>query len=507
MALGVLAVREVPTWPAGAYTIDAWQEANPHRDGREVAQLPLLEEHPCPFADEPHAQGVRCATLVVAADRGTDAAAATEHGPAGTELGPAVMELAVAILPATGTARSDPVLYLEGGPGGASVAWFDDWMRDGWPSRADRDLVLLDQRGTGYSSPQLGCPEYLEAVADEELDALRTCHDRFVADGVDLATVSTPAHAADVEDLRVALGVEHWNLLGTSYGSRVALRVVERYPDSVRSVILDSAYPPEVEALYEEAENAVAAIEVLLAACAADAACAAAYPDLAERFAQAIARLDADPVEIDGVAASGRDLVSSVVQALYDPTLIPQLPRLIDLTARDPEAGLEELFDDLGYLAYRRGTVETFRESDGTFYSVECREEAATIDREEALRRARAVDGPARDAAAAQVELTLDICASWSSGRAERWERDRVVSDVPALILAGAFDPVTPIAWGERAAAGLTNGTLVTFPDLGHALVLGGDCPVGLMQAFVHDPTRVVDTACVEGRTVRWEIR
>ena len=499
MALGVVAFEQVRSWIEDPYTVAAWQEANPHRTDRDTSTLPLLEWHDCPFAREPQGADVACATLVVPADR--------RPGADSSE----VMELAVAVLPALGEPRDDPVLYLEGGPGGPAVGWYDEWMLDGWPSQEDRDLILLDQRGTGYSSPQLGCPEYLEAMAYEEVAAMRTCHDRFRAEGVDLSTVSTPEHAADVEDLRVAMGIQRWNLLGTSYGSRIALRVMDLYPEGVRSAVLDSAYPPQVESLYHEPASAAAAIDALFAACAADAACAGAYPDLAGVFERAIAQLDRDPVELDGVQTTGDDLVYGVVQALYDPTMPALLPRLVSTVESDPDAALEELFEGLGYLAYgtergSRSTVPTWRESDGTFFSVECREEAATIDRSEALARASSVRSPASSALSGQLRLTLDICDLWDSGVAEPWERDPVEADIPTLVLAGSLDPVTPPEWGRLTSSGLPASTFVEFPDLGHALVLGGSCPLSLMEQHIQRPGDPIDDGCWQARAIAWSL-
>lgn len=335
---------------------------------------------------------------------------------------------------------------------------------------------------------------------------MRRCHDRFVAAGIDLAMVSTPAHAADVEDLRIALGIEQWNLLGTSYGSRIALRVMDRYPDGVRSVVLDSAYPPEIETLYHEVAVAAGAVEALFAACAEDATCASVYPDLATTFRRAVDGLMDDPIEVDGLYVDGDDLVYGVLHGLYDPELTARLPELIHTAVTDPDTAMNELFDGLGYLdhAGRRGTVPTWTESDGTFYSVECREEVNTVDRTHALMRASEVDDLIATPLVARLYLTLDICDLWTSGTAEPGERDPVVSDIPTLVLAGSLDPVTPPAWGMVAADNLANSTFVEFPDQGHALILGGECPMELMAEHLHDPGGELDRSCLEGRSVPW---
>jgi pimeloyl-ACP methyl ester carboxylesterase len=501
--LMLAAVARVAVWLLDdPYDVAAWAEANPHRAARDTSTLPLLEPHPCPFEGEPGSMSVTCATLVVPADR--DAAP-------GSPAAATVVELPVAVLPARGPgpARADPVLYLEGGPGGSSVAWFDLWAEDGWPSDRDRDLVLLDQRGTGYALPSLGCDDVARSDPGEEAAALRVCHDAWVAAGIDLATVSTPAHAADVADLRTVLGVEEWNLLGVSYGTRVALRVLSDHPEGVRSVVLDSVYPPEVEALYEEVGNGLTAFQQLFAACDDDPVCAREHPDLATTFATLLARLDRDPVELDGTPLSGDELVLATYEALYDPSLIAELPGWLAAGADDP-AALGGLVDAVGWRRARwppsaltlsrraadGATVPAYADSDGTFYSVECREEAATIDAEEALHRARGHDHPAAPALTRVLEQTLDTCAGWRSGRADPRERERVVSDVPALLLAGALDPVTPPSYAQRAVAGLGAGRLVEFPGAGHAVIAAGACPAALIETFLDDPAAPLDTAC-----------
>jgi pimeloyl-ACP methyl ester carboxylesterase len=515
LALLVLAVVAVavgwllPQLFGDPYVVSAWAEANPHRAERDTSTLPLLERHACPFAGEYGADGVECATLVVPADRSVTPPVAP--GPFD------LVELAVAIVPARGpggATRSDPIVYLEGGPGGASVGWFDLWAEEGWPSDRERDLILLDQRGTGYSTPSLGCEDVAWSDPGEEADALRGCHDAWVAAGIDLTTVSTPAHAADVADLRVALGIEEWNLYGVSYGSRVALRVLSDHPEGVRSVVLDSVYPPEVEALLEEVGNGVAAFEALFDACEASPACAAANGDVRATFAAVVAAFDREPVDLDDgqPPVTGDDVVQATYAALYDPEVLADLPAHLTAALEDPVA-IEQLLEAVWWGpppsaartwpprgSARRGslpaTVYAFEDSDGTFYSVECREEVATVDGVDALRRGAEVDHPAAPALTRTIEETLELCAAWRSGRAEPRERDRVISEVPTLLLAGALDPVTPPSYAERAAAGLSAGRLVVFPGAGHAVIAAGECPRHLVGAFLDAPDAPVDASC-----------
>ncbi|MCA9904902.1 MAG: alpha/beta fold hydrolase, partial [Anaerolineae bacterium] len=190
-------------------------------------ELPYVELTDC-WMDLPdglvEGDDVDCGLLFVPEDR-TDPDSAT-------------IELAVAILYASeDDVQPDPIIYLAGGPGGNAVDELEAWVDI--PYIQDRDLILLDQRGTGYSFPSLNCPE----IEESEDDATQACRDRLVADGVNLQAYNSAENAADVADLRVALGYDEWNLYGISYGTRLAQTIVRDYPQGIRSVILDSAYP------------------------------------------------------------------------------------------------------------------------------------------------------------------------------------------------------------------------------------------------------------------------
>ena len=255
----------------------------------------------------------------------------------------------------------DPLIYIVGGPGGSALAEFNEiygWFR---PLRRDRDLILYDQRGTLLAEPVLDCAHDDAPPTQAEIDAasarvsaellpldandvaLFRCAAQLQAQGVDLAHYDTATHAHDLLDLVAALGYQHFNLYGTSYGTRIALEVMRRAPDGLRAVVLDSVYPPTVNAY--ETPHAVATLEVLaraFAACVADDACDAAYPELAARFELARAQLDADPLALPlswQPHFDGNDLLQLLLTRL-DSTLLPYLPRLIDEVARRESATL-----------------------------------------------------------------------------------------------------------------------------------------------------------------------
>ena len=412
----------------------------------------------------------------------------------------------------------DPVVYLEGGPGGsaleAAAYTFNQRLA---PFLADRDVIILDQRGVGYSEPALDCPEVVELgyeMLDEDLspeealaqttDAICDCHDRLVSEGVNLRAYNSAESAADLNDLRVAMGYEEWNLFGTSYGTRLALTAMRDYPEGIRSVILDSTYPPQVS-LYEEfLANADRAFTVFFEGCAADPTCSEDYPDLETVFHQLVDHLNASPVAFEvrhalsgetyDVLFDGDALLGFVFQSLYATEIIPVLPKVIlDVN----EGNLEMLAVLLGsYIA------QTEFVSLGMQYSVQCGEEVHF-----------SAPGDFAAAAAAYPELQgllgsdptlgeslFTICEIWGGEEADPIENELVSSDMPTLVLAGEYDPITPPAWGELAADTLDNSFYYEFRGVGHGASLSGEeCPLSVALAFLDDPTTEPDTSCVAG--------
>jgi pimeloyl-ACP methyl ester carboxylesterase len=438
------------------------------------------------------------------------------------------VKLAVAIIRSRAAQpRPDPLLYLEGGPGGSAVYDPAFWYES--PFLEQRDIILLDQRGTGYSLPSLNCPE-LEGddvvTFDDEVRAARDCRERLAGEGVDLKQYNSAATAADIADLRVALGKQQINLFGVSYGTRAALTVLRDYPTGIRSVILDSTYPPEVDAYTEGAATAAAAIEVLFEGCAADPDCAAAYPQLEPRFYQLVARLNRRPAVLERTdpdsgesyeeRLDGDGLVSYLVDWLYDTWALPYLPRALGEAAAGRYEPLVMLLDgttDEGAELERRvrlgardalGVMDTSAEergdvtdSEGLFYSVECREELIFGDLAAARRALQPYATVLHDPLMATLEQTAAICDVWNAGRARALEDRPVTSDIPALVLAGEYDPVTPPHWGEAAAGRLSRSFFFEFPGTGHGVVFSDTCPERIAAAFLDNPGQAPRATCL----------
>lgn len=290
------------------------------------------EENACPFADLA-GESVTCGTLYVPENR-----LRADSG---------LIELAFAILPANGSTPSPhPVVYLEGGPGGSALLGIDVWLTSAL--REDYDIILFDQRGTGYSTPSLAC-DLEEANANLD-DPAAACYERLSGQGIDLGAYNSAQSAADIDDLLRVLNIPSAHIFGVSYGTRLALTMMRDYPQRIRSVILDAVYPPHVNAYESAVLWQHEAYERLFADCAADSACRSAYPNLRNTFYGAVDQLNRNPQTFsDGfedVEFDGSYLMSFLFEALYETDSLPYLPRLIaDIAEGNPDA-LVDFYDD-----------------------------------------------------------------------------------------------------------------------------------------------------------------
>jgi pimeloyl-ACP methyl ester carboxylesterase len=469
--------------------------------------LPRISEVDCWF-DVPAGDTIECGVLTVPAARDADGQAIVDAG---------TMDLAFAVFrTAADDAQPDPIVYLEGGPGGnalqAAALIFNSRFRI---YAQDRDLIIFDQRGTGYSQPALACPELTDLtfeMLDMDLsreqsleisrDVLVECRDRLVAEGADLASFNSRESASDLNDLRQALGYDEWNVLGVSYGTRLALTAMRDHPEGIRSVVLDSAYPLQADLYQDVIYSADRAFRKLFDGCTADAACAAAYPDLEARFYTLVDKLNETPAamqitnpangETYDAIFNGDGLIGLVFQMLYQTNIIPTLPLLIDQIDRE----------DYTTLALLQGSLLQNLDfvSIGQQLSVQCHEEAS-FPPPDARDRA---DIPAQLQAAFDYAATLGpaiytVCDSWQAGAADPIENHPVSSDIPTLVLMGEYDPITPPTYGESVHESLSSSYLFQFPGYGHGLSLtGSGCPVDMVLAFFDNPTEAPDASCID---------
>ncbi len=464
-----------------------------------VAQdkVPRFESADCHFETEEALEGIDCGELVVWENR--------ERHEEGT------LRLAVAILRSTADEpEPDPLVFLSGGPGGRSVHHTprrlesDFWSRH----REDRDLVFYDQRGTGYSQPDF-CEEldqvlyttrFLGLPPEEEqarrVEAVRDCREAMLAKGVDFSAYNSQTSARDLDDLRRTLGYQQWNLLGISYGTRLALTAMRESPSGIRSVILDSTSPPNARIWVESPGIFLQLIERVFAQCASDEACRDAFPELESKFYAWLDRLEQNPVELNMQDTNrfpeGRLVVdhsvaiSGVFQGLYNRQFPSILPLLVHEGGPENEHVWRVLADRLV-----RPPEQISR---GLNLSVNCYEvapfnppELLDAARREHPRIGEVVDGRSRHAE----------CAAWHDERADSSYFEPVRSELPTLIIGGEFDPVTPPEYGRLVAETLPNSTFVEAPAHGHGVTPHTACTRDLVSAFLEDPDRALDTSCV----------
>jgi len=447
--------------------------------------LARFDPAPCPYPEGviPAHERVDCGYLTVPEDR-TAASART-------------IRLAVAILrsPNPNPVR-DPVLYLSGGPGSSALDFLNYWIERAATLRGNRDILLLDQRGTGYSEPNLDCWEFDALFAatrtetpdsdewiERQVDTATQCRDRLLAEGVNLSAYNTAQSAADVKDLRVALGIFEWNLYGHSYGTRLALTVLRDFPGGVRSAVLSAPLPPQARWWEEAALNAERAFNQVFTGCARDRACATAFPDLQRRAFDIVDTLNASPliVSVPDPATGaptpqlvdGQGFLEGGFSAMYESELIPYLPLAVAQVSAGNYAVVEGFAANLGNTPIR-----------GMWYSVMCHDEAPFNDPEVV---AASQAAHPRYAEFAQFEAAQAVCALWGAGEAGPIEDEPVRSDVPTLLLHGAYDPIHPPAWGQIAASTLRNSTFILLPASGHGGGLGV-CGQALAAEFIAQP-------------------
>lgn len=461
-----------------------------------MADVPVFEPAACPFEVPANTAGLRCGYVEVPEDRSK---------PAGRRL-----RLAVAILESFAqNPQPDPLLYLTGGPGGGSLQYVPARLDSSFWNRyrQDRDLVFFDQRGTGFSDPAF-CLELdlalhasslaglsLDQQVQQDLAAVEACRDKMLATGIDFAQYNSASNALDIADLRLALGIEEWNVLGLSYGTRLALVTLREAPDGIRSVVLDSVYPPNAPVISRRA-NFSGSLRLAFDRCTADPACHAAFPNLEEDFYAMLADYDTNPMEIamtdlvrfpEGrIVVDGAVIAAGVYQGFYSGNFVELFPLLI----RETRARNRDLLKAMANGLIRN--PHSMRR--GLNLSIQCRESVgrATLEQLAAERAAY----PELDIWRGS-ENRMAYCDAWHQERAGADFAEAVRSDIPTLLIAGDFDPISPPSFARLASEALPNGTLVVVPGEGHSVVPTSECTRDLVARFLTNPWATPDTECV----------
>lgn len=408
-------------------------------------------------------------------------------------------KLAVVVIRASRQpAPPDPVVYISGGPGSPLTVYADYQARH--PYDPGRDLILVDQRGIGYSEPNI-CPDVagkllgpdFAAAASPASDAqdrlkslFMTCRDSAKARGIDLDDFGTTTTVEDFDRVRQALGIERWNVVGESYGTTVAMTLMARHPDTIRSAVLDSINPPDaLMSLWSS--RAIEARTAFFSMCERTEACAAAYPDLAGLYRQAVDRLERAPLTVPvppwtGWPGNQAALTASlfevvVAHLLYYPNNYPGLPRMI-AAVHDGET---HDFGDALAEVLRGGTAMNFAAN----AAVDCRERPHFRERL-----------PAGADTLEQLPL-YSVCGEWAG--LGPLPSVPAGTDVPTLVLAGQFDPNAPPAFSRHVADLIgDHARWIEFPAIGHNVMHFSDCGMRIVADFIERPMQAPDASCAE---------
>ena len=439
-----------------------------------------------PCGDKIDVNGAECGTLEVYENR---AAAAGRR-----------LSLNIAVLPALSRDRQpDPLFMLAGGPGVPATYLAPVTSGPMRRIREKRDIVLVDQRGTGDSHP-LDCealdPDstYYMLVPEFDPKPMEDCL-RDLLEDADVRHYTTPPAMDDLDDVRAALGYDQINLWGGSYGSRAALVYLRRHSEHVRTVILDGLAPTALQLPRYIGEDAARALELMFVDCEQAPECSSAFPLLRDKWEELLTRLEEEPEEVRlahprtgevGEFRISREGVVLLVRAtLYAAEASTLLPLIIERAYDHDYAPLLALADPWTDIVQEMSV--------GMLFSVLCSEDISRISEEE-----RQLMSEEPLLGSTLVDRWSSVCDSWPLGELPSDYHVPVVSDKPVLVLSGELDPVTPPRWGERVARHLSNSRHVVVPGVAHGTLSTG-CTPRLMAQFVETGSvDSLDTRCVE---------
>lgn len=406
--------------------------------------------------------------------------------------------LNIVVLPAlSADPKPDPFFFLAGGPGQGAAKMAKPIRELFRQVLTDRDIVLVDQRGTGKSNP-LDCidpDDSLKAFSQTDevsIAKLKKCMEGYDAD---LRLYTTSIAMDDLDDVRAFLGYDTINIYGGSYGTRAGLVYMRQHGDRVRTAVLDGVAPTNMRLPLFFARDVQRAFDRLIADCEADTACHAAYPGLGARIGALIERLENNPPlvpivhprtgERGEIRMTARIVANVFAVTLYQPLAASLIPALVARAEQDDFQGVLALAGT--------GDPGEPNMSVGMQLSVICAEDSPRFSADEAKKHAEgSLFGPY------VMRLQQEACTFWPRGEVDASYYQPVQSPIPTLIMSGEIDPVTPPVWGEEIARTLPNSRHIVIPGTGHTAG-GTGCGRRLIKAFI-DAGRAdsLDTSCVQ---------
>jgi len=397
------------------------------------------------------------------------------------------------------TAEKDPLFLLMGGPGQAGSELVGGLIKIFRQVNESRELILIDQRGTGQSSPlqceKEGADPYSDVFADFSNEDVQACISSYQ---VDLSQYNTNNAVLDFEAVRMALGYEQINLYGVSYGSRAAMTYMRDKPQALRSVILDGVVPPQIP-VGPMGEQAARSFDILVEQCHNDKKCQAQYPQFRQDYLKVRAQLEQQTIttNIDHPVTDKpvmfnidtQKFIGTLHSLMYGAGprhLIPYIVSQMAVSNYKPLAGIIAMGQDKHDNLYS-----------GMHFNILCNEDIP-----------RASDALINESnnnsfsGAHSTQGLMQVCQQWPTFTPPKNFGDMVKSDIPTLLLSGELDPVTPPAWAEIAGEGLSNKKHFVAKKAGHGLVTQ-TCAATMVDEFLENTKfEDIDDSCLDKQPV-----
>jgi len=411
--------------------------------------------------------------------------------------------------------RDDPIVYLTGGPG-AQVTYYIKRFKD-HGIRKHRDMYILEQRGIGYSDdfcpyynirkPEVGNVATFEEYLAASFSAAVDCATNAAAHGVDLSGYNTFEDARDVKALRIALGFDKWNVWGISYGTILGQAYIKTDPEGILAIVLDANVPLDIRNntwAWQTVRWYDRDLKKLDEICQAQPGCAKRYPNLGQRIREATLSVKDNPIVVDvkdtdnyptGKAYFFTDVVAFLPFAfMYEQKEYPGLPGLIYAWTDAVERRDEDLFKAIA------GVAGSFMDgSQGMTNAILCGDADAEV--QVIAGKADIDEFPVLGGAIGTVEAyerDAEMCLEHNMVPRDEAEYSPVETDLPALIIEGDMDPITPPPLAKAILPGFSNGTYVEFPYAGHGPSRSVECSGDMLNAFFDNPTAEPDLSCVD---------
>lgn len=409
------------------------------------------------------------------------------------------IDIRFAVVPAVDAApQADPVVIFPGGPGQAAMDMAPLVASVFRKVNESRDVVLIDQRGIGASHPlECDIPDdaWLTLSTEEQArlarELLKSCLEELDAD----VTLYTQELAnVDIHEILQALGYERINIYGGSWGTRAGLLYAHRFPEHVRTLVLDGNLPLANPAPLYATSDAEGALEDLFADCAEDTACREAFPELEQMFSRAVEALEGDGVRVSIDEPTTGEPLSLVltkdifVSGLREVLYVPELSRIVPLIIAQ---AVNHDYRALGAVSsyFETATAMTI----GAHLTIMCSEELPRMAADEIEREMKS-----GFLGRAFFETYENACGVWPKAPPPAIYSEKVSSNAPALILSGEVDPITPPRWGEVMAGALPNSLHLVASESGHGVATQGCAPELIEQFIDNADFKQIDGACLD---------